>query len=423
MPRLDSILPHLRTLFPSLSRLHSDSNLPVVYLDGPAGSQVPQPVIDAVADTYRHHNANTGGVFATSQEVEQLMREARQTAADWFGCHDPEECVFGANMTTITFAFSRALSKTWKRGDRILVTQLDHDANVTPWRMAAGDVGAEVETVRINAADGTLDLDDFDNKLVEGTRLVAFTAASNSIGTVTDIRRLVQRAHAVGAEVYVDAVHWAPHRQIDVANWDVDYCVCSAYKFFGPHVGMLWGRKDRLEQLTPYKLRPAPKHSPGKWMTGTQNFAAISGARAAIDYVASIASLADPSQRAASRRESLGNSFDLIVEYENRLVEQLINGLQTLPKLQLFGISDPQRLSERVPTVSFVIDGIDAVDVARHLASQGIFCWHGDYYAVDVCQALGQAERGMVRLGILHTTTEEEISRVLEQLERLIHCR
>jgi cysteine desulfurase family protein (TIGR01976 family) len=421
MSQLDSILPQLRARFPSLSRLHPDSNRPVIYLDGPAGSQVPQSVIDAVADTYRHHNANTGGTFATSQEVDRLMRDARQTAADWFGCADPDECIFGANMTTMTFAFSRALSKTWKQGDRVLVTQLDHDGNVTPWRLAADDVGARVETVRINTADGTLDTDDFDSKLVEGTRLVAFTAASNSIGSITDIKRLAERAHAVGAEVYVDAVHWAPHRQMDVTGWDVDYCVCSAYKFFGPHVGILWGRKSRLDQLTPYKLRPAPQRSPGKWMTGTQNFAAIAGVQAAIDYVASIAELAEPNQNGRSRREALERAFELIVEYENRLAQQLIVGLQTLPRLQLFGISDPQRLSERVPTVSFVIDGIDAIDVARHLASQGIFCWHGDYYAVDVCQALGQSERGMVRLGILHTTTAEEIHRVLEQLDRLTH--
>jgi cysteine desulfurase family protein (TIGR01976 family) len=421
MSQLESILPQLRSKFPSLSRIDPHLDRPVVYLDGPAGSQVPQSVIDAVSDTYLHHNANSGGMFATSQEVGRLMSEARQAAADWFGSDDPDECVFGANMTTITFAFSRALSKTWKAGERILVTQLDHDGNVTPWRMAAEDAGVQVETVQINTQDATLNYQDFDKKLVPGTRLVAFTAASNSVGSITDIKGLAERAHSVGAEVYVDAVHWAPHRLVDVVDWDVDYCVCSAYKFFGPHVGLLWGRKNRLEQLTPYKLRPAPNYSPGKWMTGTQNFAAIAGVQAAIDYVASIAELAGVCQEGLCRRSALQKAFSMIIDYENKLIEKLIVGLNHLPGLHLFGISQPNRISQRVPTVSFVIDGIDAIDVASHLASRGIYCWHGDYYAVDVCRALGQSERGMVRLGILHTTTEEEIERVLEELDTLTH--
>jgi cysteine desulfurase family protein (TIGR01976 family) len=418
--QLDSILPKLRSQFPSLSRIHPESSLPVVYMDGPAGSQVPQPVIDAIADTYLHHNANTGGMFATSQEAGRLIESARQTAADWFGVADPNECIFGPNMTSLTFAFSRALAKTWGPGDRVLVTQLDHDANVTPWKLAADDAGAELSVVRINPADATLDLQDFESKLTRDTRLVAFTAASNSVGSTTEIKRMTDQAHQVGAEVYVDAVHWAPHRLIDVREWGVDYCVCSAYKFFGPHVGILWGNIDRLEEIAAYKLRPAPKHSPGKWMTGTPNFAAIAGAQAAIDYIASIPAQLQTDPPLVTRRQALATAFALITEYENRLLEQLIGGLQKLPQIRLFGITDADRMKERVPTISFVVDGIDAIQVAEYLASKGIFCWHGDYYAVDVCAALGQAERGMVRLGILHTCNAQEIERILFELDRLV---
>jgi selenocysteine lyase/cysteine desulfurase len=239
------------------------------------------------------------------------------------------------------------------------------------------------------------------------------------VGSTTRIKELTQRAHRVGAEVYIDAVHWAPHRAIDVLDWDVDYCICSAYKFFGPHVGMLWGRYERLEQLAAYKLRPSPAHTPDKWMTGTQNFAAIAGAQAAIDYIASIHSRLDTDAAARStRRQSLCAAFESIQQYETQLVHQLIEGLLEIPRVRVFGITDPARLQERVPTVVFAIDGVGSREVARHLAHHGIFSWHGDYYAVDICRALGQAEHGMVRLGILHTTTPAEIERTLEAVRK-----
>ena len=414
------IVPELRAAFPSLARLDPLSNLPVVYLDGPAGSQVPQVVMDAVIDYYQHHNANSAGVFATSLETVEILNQAHQAAADWFGSSNAQECIFGANMTTLTMAFSRAISRTWQRGDRVVVTELDHDANVTPWALAAKDVGAELVQVKVNVSDGTLDEADFAAKLTPRTRLVAFTAASNSVGSTTRIKELTQRAHRVGAEVYIDAVHWAPHRAIDVLDWDVDYCICSAYKFFGPHVGILWGRYERLEQLAAYKLRPSPAHAPGKWMTGTQNFAAIAGVKAAIDYVASIHSrLAPEIAASATRRQSLCAAFESLQQYETELVHQLIQGLLEIPRVRVFGITVPTRLQERVPTVVFTLEGVGSREVARQLAERGIFSWHGDYYAVDICRALGQAENGMVRLGILHTTTPVEIERTLEALRKV----
>jgi cysteine desulfurase family protein (TIGR01976 family) len=420
MHPIEDVVQNLRQLFPSLNRRCPDSDQPVIYLDGPAGSQVPQSVIDAIGQYYLHHNANSAGMFPTSRETTQIMHDAHQAAADWFGTTEPNECIFGANMTTLTLAFSRALSRTWQRGDRIVVTQLDHDGNVTPWRLAAKDVGVEVDTVRVDPSDATLDEEDYRRKISSRTKLVAFTAASNSVGTTNEIKKLTKIAHEAGAEVFVDAVHWAPHRLIDVKDWEVDFCVCSAYKFFGPHVGMLWGNLARLEELTPYKLRPAPQHCPGKWMTGTQNFAAIAGVQAAIDYVASIARHVSPSAISLTRRDSLRLAFDAIRSYENNLATQLIEGLQSLPRVRVFGIVDRNRVDSRVPTVAFTVDGIPSIRVAQRLGERGIFCWHGHYYAVDICEALGQSEHGMVRVGILHTNTSKEIDRFLSELQAFL---
>ncbi|MBX3421059.1 MAG: cysteine desulfurase-like protein [Pirellulaceae bacterium] len=444
MTSFASIVPQLRQQFPSLSRVAPDSNRSIAYLDAPAGSQVPQSVINAVTDYYRWHNANTGGAFGTSRQTAALTAEAHQAAADWFGCTDAGECIFGANMTTMTLAFSRALARTWKPGQRIVVTQLDHDANVTSWKLAARDVGVEVDTISVNVADATLDEQDFQRKVTDQTRLVALTAASNSVGSTTRVQQLTELAHRAGAEVYLDAVHWAPHRLIDVAQWGVDYCICSAYKFFGPHVGLLWGRRQRLEELAAYKLRPSPNSLPGKWMTGTPNFAAIAGVRAAIDYLANIGyQLSSASQDSyrhqtveelpndnpldmspasptPNRRQALQIALTAIQEYETGLATQLIDGLLGLPKVTVYGITDPQRFAERVPTVVFTVEGLTSQQVASYLDSRGIYCWHGDYYAVDICAALGQARDGMVRLGIVHTTTTEEIQRVIDELQRLV---
>jgi cysteine desulfurase family protein (TIGR01976 family) len=416
--------PSLREQFPALKRVGQDDGQPVVYLDGPAGSQVPQRVIEAVSDGLAHHNANTHGMFPTSLEVTAMLAGAHQAAADWFGASDPRECAFGANMTTLTLAFSRALAKTWQAGEKIVVTELDHDANVTPWKLAAADAGVHVATVRVHREDATLDIDDFRRHVTPGTRLVAFTCASNSVGSKAPIEELIAIAHSVGAEVYLDAVHYAPHCLIDVARWNADYCVCSAYKFFGPHVGMLWGRHERLEELTAYKLRPAPAAPPGKWMTGTQNFAAIAGTVAAIDYVADIgrqlaAIDASTPASALSRRDALAIAFAAIEDYERALLEQLIDGLQQIAGVQLFGITDRAQFAQRVPTVALAIGGVPSKAAAKALGERGIFCWHGDYYAVDICRALGQQTDGMVRLGIMHTTTPEEIERTVTAIRDL----
>jgi cysteine desulfurase family protein (TIGR01976 family) len=409
----------LRNSFPSLSRVDTATGKPVVYFDGPAGSQVPRQVIDAISDYYLHHNANSAGLFPTSRETNAILADALSAAVDWFGGTDENECFFGANMTTITLGFSRALSRTWRAGDRVLVTQLDHDGNVTPWRLAARDAGAECDVVRVNVPEATIDEDDFLKKVKLGPKLVAFTAASNSVGTANQIAKLTELAHQFGAEVYVDAVHWAPHRLIDVREWDVDYCVCSAYKFFGPHVGMLWGRKKRLEDLVPYKLRASPAVGPGKWMTGTQNFAAISGVRAAIDYIASIGDEQTDTNVAMSRRTRLKRSFELIESYEQGLLTKLIAGLKSIEGITVFGITDQDRFGQRVPTVVFDVAKAPSAEIAKKLGEAGIFCWHGHYYAIDICDALGQAERGMVRVGILHTNTSAEIDRLLEELRAI----
>lgn len=410
----------LRQSFPSSSRVHDASTgSSVVYLDGPAGSQVPLQVIQAISDYYLHHNANSAGNFPTSRETNLILQETLEAACDWFGGTDTSECFFGANMTTITMSFSRALSRTWNRGDRILVTQLDHDGNVTPWRLAANDVGAECETIRVKLPEATLDEDDFRRKLQGGVKLVAFTAASNSVGTSNDIPKLAALAHEYGAEVYVDAVHWAPHRLIDVIKWDVDYCVCSAYKFFGPHVGLFWGRKNRLEELKPYKLRASPSVGPGKWMTGTQNFAAIAGVKAAIDYIASIGNSAPNSTSELTRREKLRSAFELIEAYEKGLLIQLMAGLKSIPGITIFGITEESRFGQRVPTVVFDVAPYTSSEVTTRLSELGIYCWHGHYYAIDICDALGQSDRGMVRVGILHTNTSEEIDRLLIALRNI----
>ncbi len=360
------MFPQLRHHFPALSRQHAGQ--PVIYLDGPAGSQVPQSVIDAISQYYCQHNANRSGQFETSRETDELMQDAHAAAAAWFGTDDPAETIFGANMTTLTFQFSRALSREWSAGDTVVVTQLDHDANVSPWRLAAADRGAKLRTVRVNVHDATLDLDDYARALESCPRLVALTAASNSVGTRTPLAQLIDMAHQVGAEVYVDAVHYAPHALIDVRAWQADYVVCSAYKFFGPHVGLLYGRSQRLAELQAYKVTPAPDVAPGKWMTGTQNHAAICGVTAAIDYVCSIGRAvtnATAGGQAANRRTALVAAMQAIENYEQPLLHQLLDGLQQIPRIKVYGITDPARMHERVPTLALTVDGLPSSQVAR----------------------------------------------------------
>jgi len=398
----------LRFRFPALQRLLGER--PPVFFDGPAGSQVPAQVGDAVAAYLGETNANTHGSFATSLEVEWMLHDAAGAVADLLGAGDPEEIAFGPNMTTLTLGFSRALGHTWGPGDEVLVTRQDHDANVWPWVLAARDAGATVRYVDVDPTDCTLDLDDLDAKLSERTRLVAVGAASNAVGTVQPVGEVVRRAHAAGAEVFVDAVHFAPHRSIDVGAWDWDYLVCSAYKFFGPHVGILWGRRERLEAIDAYRVRPAGEALPGKWMTGTQSHEGIAGVRAAIGYLASLG-------EGSSRRACLEDAFAAIEAHERDLAARFLDLFERLPGLRVLGIDDRARLAERVPTFGVVHDRVPAETLAKVLGAAGIFCWSGDFYAVELIRRLGLEPHGMLRIGALHYNTVAEIDRLGDALE------
>lgn len=412
-----ALVNHLRHLFPALAKLVNGQ--PAVYLDGPAGTQVPRAVIDAITHCLSTCNANHGGLFATSREGDALLDQAHQALADFVGAEDPGEIAFGANMTSLTFALSRALARTWSPGDEVLVTRLDHDANFTPWALAARDAGATLRVVDIRREDGTLDLDDLKAKLSHRTKLVAVGVASNSLGTVNPVAQIARWAHDVNALVFLDDVHAAPHRLTDVQAWDCDFLACSAYKFFGPHVGVLWGRRRLLESLEAYKVRPAPNDLPGKWMTGTQNHACVIGTLAAVDYLADVGRIVG-NQPGATRRTALESAFAAISAHERTLAERLLSGLANLPKITVYGITDPRRLDERVATFSFTHAEQSAADVARTLGEHGVFAWHGNYYALNLSESLQREPQGMVRVGMVHYNTASEVDRLLETLR--VHC-
>lgn len=414
----------IRRQFPALNR--QVGSRAAAFFDGPAGSQTPQSVIDAISDYLIHHNANHGGQFATSIESDAMLDEAHRAVADLLGTDDPECVIFGANMTTLAFALSRSLAKTWRPGDEILVSDLDHDANVTPWVMAAADAGATVKRIAIRPDDCTLDLDDLRTKLSWRTKLVAVGCASNAVGTVNPVGRIVEMAHAYGAEVFLDAVHFAPHGLLDVAVWDCDFLACSAYKFFGPHVGILWGKRDRLESLPVYKVRPSTNDLPGKWMTGTQNHECIAGTLAAIEYLASLGRQLAPN--VANRRDALKAAFTGIGRYEATLGARLLTGLKKIEGVRVYGIVDSSQFGERVPTISFTHNRMIAAEIAANLGKLGIFAWHGNYYALPLTESLGLEPNGMVRVGALHYNTVGEVDRLLESLARVfstttpVHC-
>jgi len=404
-----------RQNFPALER--EVDGLPAVYFDGPAGSQVPRSVIDAMGAYLGGCNANHGGHFLTSRESDAMLAEAHRAAADFMGAADADLVAFGANMTTLTFALSRALSKTWKPGDEVIVSRSAHDANFSPWVLAAADAGATVNYVDIRAEDCTLDLDDLAAKLSSRTRLVAIACASNFSGTIHPVEEITALAHAAGALVYVDAVHYAPHAPLEVERWGCDFLVCSAYKFFGPHVGLLWGRREWMEELPAYKVRPAENTSPDRWMTGTQNHEGIAGTLAAIDY---LADLSRTDGEPADRREALLRTWELIGEYERLLLRRLLAGLAGVKGLKVWGITDPERERERVPTVSFTIEGYTSAEVDLHLAARGIFAWSGNFYAQPLSEALGLEPDGALRVGLLHYNTSGEVDRLLAALDELV---
>ncbi|NJL05457.1 MAG: cysteine desulfurase-like protein [Chloroflexaceae bacterium] len=401
----------VRPLFPALAQ--PVNGLPAIFFDAPGGTQVPQPVLNAMHNYLIQSNANAGGAFLTSQRSDAILKIAHTAVADLLNCA-PDEVIFGANMTTLTFAMSRAIGRTLQAGDEIIVTRLDHDANVAPWQ-ALAEQGAVIRTVDIDVEDCTLDMADFTAQLNERTRLIAVGYASNAVGTINDIPAIVRLARQVGAWVYVDAVHYAPHGLIDVRALDCDFLACSAYKFFAPHIGCVYGKREHLQALQPYKVRPAKDAVPYRWETGTLNHEGIAGTTAAIDY---LAHLVPPPHR--SRRAALAATWQLLTAYERQLSEHLIRGLLALPGLTFYGIREPERFAQRTPTVAFRLDQASPRQIAEHLAQHGIFTWDGNYYALSLTERLGvEQSGGMLRVGLAHYNTHEEIDALLHALRQL----
>jgi cysteine desulfurase family protein (TIGR01976 family) len=406
----------LRAQFPALSLTVGDR--PAVYLDNPGGTQVHQSVIDAVRDYYLYSNSNHGGAFATSERSDEILHEAHAAMADMLNAASPDEIVYGPNMTTLTLGISRALAREIGPGDEIVVTRMDHDANISPWLLAAEDRGATVRWGEFDVEDYTLDMEGLKALINDRTKIVAVGYASNALGTVNDVSTIIGWAHEVGALTFVDAVQYAPHGPIDVQQLDCDLLACSAYKFYGPHLGVLYGKVGLLDRLCAYKVRPAPANPPGKYETGTQNHEGIAGTLAAVNYLAGIGeiygrSYADRFPGFSGRRLYLKMGMSVLREYDHVLSAAILDELETLPGVCIHGITDRSRLAERVPTVSFTWQGRHPREVAAALGEQGIFVWDGNYYALAVTERLGlEGKGGMVRVGAVHYNTVEEIRRL-----------
>jgi len=395
----------IRRCFPALARTHN--GYPVAYFDGPGGTQVPRAVVEAMNDYLYYHNANTHWAYPTSEETDEIIDGARSALAEFLNA-SPAEIVFGANMTTLTFHLARALGRGFEPNDEILVTELDHHANIAPWRTLEGERGVKVRTVKMIPETGELDWDDFSRQLTERTKLIAIGAASNALGTINDVKRAREMAHASGAKIFVDAVHYAPHGLIDVRDWNCDFLACSAYKFYGPHIGILYGRHDLLGSLDFPKLIPAPDTAPENAETGTQNHEGIAGAAAAVDFLASLAP-------GPTRRERLRAALEQLRQRGSALITQLWDGLSEIAAVRLYG---PPPGTTRTPTIAFTVDGVPSMEVAEKLAERGVFLSHGDFYAMTVVERLGQARHGLVRAGCACYTTPEEVDRLLAGL----HC-
>jgi cysteine desulfurase family protein (TIGR01976 family) len=401
----------VREQFPSL-KLQVNGQA-AAFLDGPAGTQVPRQVMDAIQNYFLTSNANTCGAFATSRANDAMIAGARGAMADFFHC-DKDEVVFGQNMTTITFALSRAIGRELKAGDEIVVTTLDHDANVAPWR-ALEEKGVVIRQVDIREADCTLDLDDLKRKINSRTKLVAVGYASNAVGTINPVAEITKLAHDAGAMMFIDAVHYAPHGAIDVRALDCDFLACSPYKFFGPHMGTLYGKRERLLQFKPYKVRPATDALPDRWETGTQVQELIAGIGAAVDYIAELGRRQDAS--AKDRRGALLAAYRATRQHETALLGRLIEGLLAIPQARFFGIRDPKRFHERCSTISIRIGEHNPTEIAKFLGDRGIFTWDGNYYALNLSERLGVEQRGgFLRIGLVHYNTSEEVDRLLAAL-------
>jgi len=410
----------IRRQFPGLNR-------PAVFFDNPGGTQIAKQSLDRINQYLIESNANHEGAFATSIASDAVLEEAHRAMADFYNAASPEEIVFGNNMTTLTLHISRSISREWKEGDEILVTRLDHDANVTPWVLAAQDRAAKVTWVDFDMEDGTLKLDDLQKALERKPRLLAVGYASNSLGTINPVEKIIKMAHDAGTTVYVDAVQYAPHGPIDVQKLDCDFLVSSAYKFFGPHAGILFGKQDLLEKLFAYKVRPATNNLPGKFETGTQNHEGIAGVLGALEYFEwvgkefgseHVEALAEDHYQ--GRRLELKKGMLSIRAYESGLGGALLSALSSVPGLHLYGLTDPNRLQDRVATFSFRLKDLHPRFVAEKLAQEGIYVWDGNYYAINVSERLGVEESGgMVRVGAAHYNTLEEVQRLKEALTKI----
>jgi len=441
IPALD--LTSIRAQFPALAQ--TVNGHPAAFLDGPGGTQVPQSVIDAISGYLRESNANTAGAYATSRRTDAMIAAARAAMADFFHCA-ADEVIFGPNMTALTFAMSRAIGRELQQDDEILVTLLDHDANVSPWLAMAEEKGVTVRWAEIHDRDCTLDMTDLASKINTKTKLVAVGYASNAVGTINPVKEIVRLAHTVGALVYIDAVHYAPHGLIDVAALDCDFLVCSTYKFFGPHMGVLFGKREHLQRLRPYKVRANTNAIPNCWEWGTLNHELIAGITACVGYIADLGrrtlsekGLPHPSAffaegehsgnqpQSCSRRATIESAYCVIHEHERALLERAMAGLQKIPGLKIYGITDPARFDERCGTIALRIvsgkPGHTPLQLATKLGERGIFTWDGNYYALNLTEHLDvEKSGGFLRIGLVHYNTMEEVDRLVTALEEIVRA-
>jgi cysteine desulfurase family protein (TIGR01976 family) len=404
----------VRSQFPALAQSINDR--PAVFMDGPGGTQVPQQVIDAIADYLAHNNANTHGAFQTSRNTDRIIAEARSAMSDFLNC-DADEIVFGANMTTLTFAISRAIGRELGPGDEIVLTLLDHDANFSPWK-ALEEKGVVIRTVAFNEKDCTLNMQDLKAKIGDRTRLVSVGYASNAVGTINNVAEVARLAKQAGALSYIDAVHYAPHGPIDVRTLDCDFLACSTYKFFGPHMGVLYGKREHLKRLRPYKVRPNTNDIPNCWEWGTLNHECIAGIKACIDYWEELGRRAKPA--VTTRRAAILAAHEAIHAHEQQMTAKMIAGLQAIPGLKLYGITNPQQLDNRCSTFVVRIEGHTPLELATKLGQRGFFTWDGNYYALNLTEQL-DVERlgGFLRIGLVHYNTMEEVERLVLALREI----
>ena len=407
----------VRSQFPALAQ--TVKGHPAVFMDGPGGTQVPRQVIDAIADYLVRNNANTGGAYQTSRNTDRMIAEARSAMGDFLNC-DADEIVFGPNMTTLTFAMSRALGRELGPGDEIVLTLLDHDANFSPWKaLQDEDKGVTIRTVKFNEDDCTLDMQDLAEKIGDRTRLVAVGYASNAVGTINNVAEVVRLARQAGALSYIDAVHYAPHGPIDVRALDCDFLVCSTYKFFGPHMGVLYGKREHLRKLHPYKVRPSSDNIPNCWESGTLNHECIAGIKACVDYWEELGRRAKPA--VTTRRAAILAAHKAIHQHERKMMEKMIAGLLAIPGLKVYGITDPRRFENRGATFAVRIEGHTPLELATKLGERGFFTWDGNYYALNLTEQL-DVERlgGFLRIGLVHYNTMEEVENLLKALKEIV---